>query len=220
MIPEHIHQQELEFVMAGEKLIAHASKVLFWPSQSMLILSDLHLGKAGHFRKHGIPIPKQIHRDDLDTLDQMIAYFAPKTVLFLGDLFHSAYNDEWMDFGQWSADHQDLDQILVKGNHDVLNQNHMDHTRLRVMDSLLVGPFHFTHEPNPGNYCNVAGHIHPGVKLQMGSRQSLNLPCFYLAEHQLILPSFGKFTGKNASKPARGIRYLAISDKSILEIIG
>ena len=40
-------------------------KCMFWKEHNSLILADLHIGKAGHFRKAGIPIPSHIHIDDL-----------------------------------------------------------------------------------------------------------------------------------------------------------
>ncbi|MGB1945109.1 MAG: hypothetical protein ACPHM0_05405, partial [Flavobacteriales bacterium] len=40
-------------------------KAIMWPAQSMLIVSDLHLAKAEHFRSKGLPVPPTV---DLQTL--------------------------------------------------------------------------------------------------------------------------------------------------------
>ena len=42
-----------------------ANKTIFWEEEKILILSDLHLGKSGHFRKAGIAIPQNILQEDL-----------------------------------------------------------------------------------------------------------------------------------------------------------
>ena len=49
-----------EIEILGEKLILTNQRVVFWPKESALILSDLHIGKTAHFRKNGIAIPKNI----------------------------------------------------------------------------------------------------------------------------------------------------------------
>ena len=49
------------YQLLGQNFSVHSEKGLFWEEQHALIISDVHLGKAGHFRKHGVPIPRQIH---------------------------------------------------------------------------------------------------------------------------------------------------------------
>ena len=79
-------------------------RAIWWPLRSMLIVSDLHLGKAAHFRKHGIAVPNAVNADTLQRLDQLITQFKPRNVLVLGDLFHSEENEEWQEFRAWLMD--------------------------------------------------------------------------------------------------------------------
>ncbi len=44
--------------LAGTSLQLLPQKALFLPEESILVLGDLHLGKAMHFRKAGIIIPR------------------------------------------------------------------------------------------------------------------------------------------------------------------
>ena len=58
----------LEIEVLGEKLLLCNQKVMFWEAQSMLILSDMHIGKSAHFRKNGIAIPNSVLKNDLNKL--------------------------------------------------------------------------------------------------------------------------------------------------------
>ena len=74
-----IHFQE-------EELLLSAQRVLYYPAEKILVISDVHLGKAGHFRRYGIPIPTEVNQDNLSRLSQVILQFDPERVLFSGRL--------------------------------------------------------------------------------------------------------------------------------------
>ncbi|MEO1703838.1 MAG: metallophosphoesterase, partial [Pseudomonadota bacterium] len=49
---------EHEFSLAGATLTARASGALFWAASSMLVVSDLHLGKSDRIaRRSGAMLP-------------------------------------------------------------------------------------------------------------------------------------------------------------------
>ena len=73
----------------------HFSGALFWEKHSILLISDVHLGKVSHFRKYGAAVPQQAVQQNFDALTAVVEHFKPKSILFLGDLFHSAINIEW-----------------------------------------------------------------------------------------------------------------------------
>ena len=56
-VEEHIGLHSFSF--QGQTLILHPAKAIFWKEKSRLLLADVHLGKAGHFRKVGIPVPQR-----------------------------------------------------------------------------------------------------------------------------------------------------------------
>ena len=178
-------------------------KAVFWKDKEMLILADLHISKAGHFRKGGIPIPSGIHEEDLNILSLLLHNTQAKHLLFLGDLFHSVPNAEWEVFSDWLDQWLQLGEgrnaTLVMGNHD-LHGRHSLPNALNVCDMLQMEGFLFTHEPMPpttieeGLY-NLSGHLHPALIMKGKGKQQLRLPCFYFGEKQAYLPAFGKFTG-------------------------
>jgi len=59
-----------------------------------LIISDLHFGKTGHFRKSGIAVPQGVYKEDLQRLVSQIQYFQPSQLIIVGDFFHSQLNKE------------------------------------------------------------------------------------------------------------------------------
>ena len=105
--------------LLGQTLRLLPEKGIFWEEKNYLILADLHLGKAGHFRKSGIPISDLIHSKDILILDKLIAKFKPQQVIFLGDLFHSVHNQGREVFKRWMKSKAPLPFKLVLGNHDV-----------------------------------------------------------------------------------------------------
>ncbi len=70
----------------------------------MLLLSDLHFGKTGHFRKEGIAVPQAIYKEDLQRLVTQIQFFKPQQVVVIGDMFHSHANKELDLFKKWRND--------------------------------------------------------------------------------------------------------------------
>ena len=66
----------------------------------------------------------------------------------------------------------------------------------QVPEPVVEQGFAWCHVPQevPGCYA-VAGHIHPGVRLNGRGRDSLRLPCFWFTKTHAVLPAFGDFTG-------------------------
>ena len=93
---------------------------VWWAAAQTLWLSDLHLGKAAHFRKHGVPIGSEPTLATLHRLREQIQGVAAGRVLLLGDLFHSDINREWEPFAGLCEEFQEVEWVLVQGNHDMI----------------------------------------------------------------------------------------------------
>lgn len=204
--------------LLGQTLHLLPEKGIFWEEKNYLILADLHLGKAGHFRKSGIPISDLIHSKDILILDKLIAKFKPEQVIFLGDLFHSDHNQGWEIFKRWIKSKAPLPFKLVLGNHDVLDENSYRISNLEVMEKLSLHPFELTHIPEETELYNLAGHIHPAVRLTGKGRQSLRLPCFYFGERNGLLPAFGNFTGTAKINIQESDAVYAIADQKVVRV--
>lgn len=211
-----------ETIIFGETLHLHPLRAIYWQRKNTLLISDLHLGKATHFRKSGIPVPRELSDVNWDKLFTLLLDFQPERVLFLGDLFHSDLNEEWDDFCQLTTQFSHIKFELVPGNHDILLTQHYQDARLLLHPTIMeIPPFIFSHHPLqniPANYYNLCGHIHPSVCLRGNGRQKLRLPCFYFTENQGILPAFGAFTGTAEIQPRNGDQVFVIAEDSVLAL--
>ena len=200
----------------GQTFTLHPSGAMFWKEENLLVISDVHLGKVAHFRKHGSAIPQQALKGNFLKLDLITAFFDPKKIIFLGDLFHSYINNEWQHFENWIQDFS-AEVILVEGNHDVISPLKYETLGVQVIPELIIGEFLFTHHPEEReNYFNFSGHIHPGVKINGIARQQLKLPCFFRRINQMILPAFGEFTGKHILEPKTGDEVYVVTKEEVI----
>lgn len=197
--------KDFKFTYLGENLFLHPYKSIYWERYKILFLSDLHLGKATHFRKSGIPIPENIHTLDFKRIELLLKSYKPNRIIFLGDLFHSSFNKSWSTFKDFCTHNIDIKPELVIGNHDIMEDNHYNFLKIH-QDRIELHPFVLSHKPLPvdmlnGLY-NLCGHLHPSVKISGPARQSLRVECFYFGKNHGILPAFGNFTG-NSKMPRR-----------------
>lgn len=196
-------------------------KAIFWKEQKMLIIGDPHLGKITHFRKAGIALPSIASEDNLRRLASLIDIHRPTQVLFLGDLFHHRYNREWESFIALRKNYGTIAFSMVIGNHDILPSDVYASASISVANVLLESSFLFMHKPSTdavSSHFVFCGHIHPVYCLKSSAKQQLKLPCFVLEERQMILPSFGIFTGGYPMKRILGRRIYIIADESVYEV--
>lgn len=212
------------YLIRGQKLLLLPEKVVFWEDQRVLLVSDLHLGKVGHFRKAGIAIPKSLEQEDLGILSDLISEYKPLTLLILGDFFHSKMNEDWHWITLWRNQFKDLKIVLVKGNHDIIPDSYFLDLRFEIFQETYFSfPFVFTHHP-PLNeesleeYFQVCGHIHPSVSIRGLGGQSRRLPCFYFFEKYGILPAFGRFTGNHPMKIDPKAKIFIVSENSVIPV--
>ena len=206
--------------IAGEKLSLHSDKYLYFVNYNVLVISDLHLGKMDHFRKNGVAVPPGLDQNDNEKLAELLHAIQPDVCVFLGDLFHSDYNDAWELFSNTLKAFSNIRFVLTVGNHDILRKDFYTNAAIQLVDKLIIGSIVLSHEAvlvDPGQY-NIHGHIHPGVALRGKGRQHLKLPCFYFGNIRGVMPAFGKFTGLARMKKMDGDRIFAITSKALIEV--
>jgi DNA ligase-associated metallophosphoesterase len=212
----------VNFCLQENNFLLTSGRSIFWQEERTLILSDVHLGKAGHFRKSGIAIPQTVFKEDMQRLVSQLQYFKPDKLLIVGDLFHSTVNKEHEFFLKWRNDFITIPILLVKGNHDILKKEWYRTANISVHENdYSVKNFSFTHDINccadNDKYC-FSGHIHPGLRIRGIGKQLLQLPCFYFGKKYAVLPAFGKFTGTYPIEPKAGDTIFALADNSIIKI--
>lgn len=201
-----------------QEFILHPLGGIFWVERSMLLISDVHLGKVTHFRKFGMAVPRKASQKNYILLDQIVAHFQPFQIGFLGDLFHSSLNKEWQLFENWIGKTA-AEVFLISGNHDIIAPEKFESLEIQIFDELVAENFLLTHHPaERKGLFNFCGHIHPAIQLKGFGRQRLRLPCFFMKEHQMILPAFGKFTGTHALQPAKKDQVFVIVENEVLKV--
>ena len=215
----------LSHIIGDDHLIMSAERTLFWENESTLIVTDLHVGKTGHFRKEGIGIPQQVYKDDLHRLLSQILFFKAQRLVIVGDLTHSVANKEMDLFRKWRQDFPSLDVHLVKGNHDILAEKWYSEADITVSTGLFaINHFLFVHDiltndfkAAKGQYI-FSGHLHPGVSIKGRGRQSLRFPCFYFTKKYCVLPAFSRFTGTYRVEAKAGEQVFAIIENDMVPL--
>lgn len=209
-------------ILAGEELLMLPQKALYWPREAMLIIADIHFGKAASFRALGVPVPSGTTTANLLALDDLMTRHPVRHIMFLGDFLHAraAHATATLAAMQvWRERHPEVLLTLVRGNHDAHAGDPPDLLDIAIVDEPhVIGPFAFCHHPDilVPSYV-LAGHVHPVYRLRSGW-ESLLLPCFLVGEQRMVLPSFGAFTGGHPVALQPGERMFVSSGEAVLRI--
>lgn len=178
------------FTFAGQTLVARPSGALHWPAETLLCVSDLHLGKsARQARRNGAQLPPYDVADTLARLETEIEATQARTVLCLGDSFDDLQvvgdlPDTALDWiNRLQAGRR---WIWIEGNHDPGPVSLPGaHLAQHVAHGLT-----FRHIATDAGKAEISGHFHPKARLRGAAR-----PCFLIDDTRLILPAFGTYTG-------------------------
>ena len=182
------------FTFHGAALEALPSGALHWPKRSVLVVSDLHLGKAARLSAvGGAALPPYDARETLSRLSADLNATGAGHVICLGDSFDATGLDallpeeDTMFIARLQAGR---DWDWIEGNHDPgpvqIGGTHRA--------TLALGPLVFRHIAAAGVRGEVSGHYHPKARVNARGR-SLVLPCFVVDADRLILPAYGAYTG-------------------------
>ena len=202
----------------GSRLELLPQRALWQPDQAVLLLADVHLGKAESFQASGIPVPSDGDLGNLNRLLELAAQLNPQRVVVLGDLIHSRLGLT----AELRAKIRALPELLgcplelIGGNHD--QGSWLE--GLQAGAPRRLGDLWLSHEPTTPageDLLNVAGHVHPVAVLGHGPDR-LRLPCFALdrRRRRLVLPAFGALTGGYAV--AAGQQRWVIAEQQVLAL--
>lgn len=209
----------LAIEVAGERVLLLPQKALYWPREQLLVVADIHFGKAAAFRSLGVPVPHGTTAENLAALDALVDHHGARGIAFLGDFLHAKAAHApatQRAMLAWRERRRSLSLLLVRGNHDRHAGDPAAQLGIELVDEPhLLGPFALCHHPDlaaPGYV--LAGHVHPAFLL--ASRfDALRLPCFLVGSQRMILPSFGAFTGGHLVTPGAGERVFVSSGEAI-----
>ncbi|WP_424361173.1 ligase-associated DNA damage response endonuclease PdeM [Methylocystis parvus] len=176
-----------------------------WQSQTRTLwIADLHLGKAASFRAHGQPVPRGTTQENLARLGALIDAHDARRLVVLGDFFHARSGRTQgllTQLREWRAARGGAECVVVRGNHDLHAGDAPADCGFESLDEpfALNGVEGWHHvvgvETGTAGPILLSGHIHPVARLSGPGHDRLRLPCFCLRGREIVLPSFGEFTG-------------------------
>jgi DNA ligase-associated metallophosphoesterase len=205
----------------GEHLRLLPERAIYWERLNMLLIADVHLGKAATFRAYRVPLPEGSAAADLERLSQALARTNAETLIVLGDLIHAAKGRDEQTlqlFHDWRNQHNELNIMLVRGNHDQRAGDPPASWGIHSLDGpMLISNFVLNHVPvEPDSGYALVGHLHPAVQLKGRARQSLKLPCFWLGSRYGVLPAFGSFIEHSVIQPHGEDSVFAVASNSVI----
>jgi DNA ligase-associated metallophosphoesterase len=205
--------------LAGERVLLLPQKALYWPARKILVIADIHFGKAASFRAQGVPVPRGTTTQNLEALDALMAAHDTVEIVFLGDFLHARAAHAPATLAAmlaWRQRNSAVRLTLVRGNHDLRAGDPAAALGIEMADEPhTVGAFSFCHHPDiAGPAYVLAGHVHP-VFILSSRRDSLRLPCFLAGPTRMVLPSFGAFTGGHPVNPNAGEHVYVSSGEAV-----
>src|SRR5882757_9897564 len=122
-------------------LLLLPEKAIFLKDEGVLIVADLHFGKVNHFRRAGLPVPPAANNRNTEALIDLVTLHSPRRIIFLGDLFHSHYNEEWEVVGQIVKNFPACTFELIRGNHDIMSAQQYHRKGIRVLERERIGQY-------------------------------------------------------------------------------
>ncbi|WP_299557378.1 ligase-associated DNA damage response endonuclease PdeM [uncultured Sulfitobacter sp.] len=183
-----------DFTIAGAALKALSSGALWWPQESLLVVSDLHLGKSERIaRRGGASLPPYDTRDTLTRLAADLALSHARTVVCLGDSFDDLMSADALpeDERQWILRLQAGRRwVWIEGNHD---PGPVDVGGTHLAE-LPLAPLTFRHIAQGPASGEISGHYHPKASINARGR-IITRAAFLIDSDRVIMPAYGTYTG-------------------------
>src|SRR5947199_3380354 len=181
--------------VCGISLAADCLGALCWPEEGLLVLADLHLEKGSSFARRGTLLPPYDTTETLARLARLIARFAPRVVVALGDNFHDGDGPARLS-AQNRASLAVLQRgrqwVWIAGNHDPEPAGGIGG---EFAASVSVGALTFRHQlARNAPQGEIAGHLHPVARIVQRGR-AVSRRCFVGDGKVLVMPAFGAYTG-------------------------
>jgi DNA ligase-associated metallophosphoesterase len=181
--------------VCGTSFHADCLGALYWPEESLLVVADLHLEKGSSFARRGSLLPPYDTAETLSRLARLIAHYAPRSVIALGDNFHDGGGPARLsaqDRASLVALQRGRDWVWIAGNHD---PDPAENIGGSFAATISIGALTFRHLPSrDAPEGEIAGHLHPVARVAQRGR-AVSRRCFATDGKALVMPAFGAYTG-------------------------
>ncbi len=176
-------------------LRADPAGALFAEDDRVLLVADLHLEKGSAYALKRQFLPPYDSAVTLGRLAVLVARYAPRRVVALGDSFHdprAAARLDPVDHETLSALQRGRSWLWIAGNHD-------PHPPAGLAGETATewcfGPLRLRHEPQGGAQLGeIAGHLHP-IAIVAGQSGSVRRRAFVSDGSRCVMPAFGAYAG-------------------------
>ena len=167
--------------------------ILYWFDKKIAIVSDLHLEKGSSFGVVGQFLPPHDSEETLTKLLNTVNKHNITKLILLGDTFHdknalSRMSERVLILFEKLIKKYEV--IFVLGNHEIKMQSE----NIKFVKEYVLDEIHFVHQESPKFIYQISGHYHPVATIRTGSKK-ITGKCFIQQKYNLILPSFGVYTG-------------------------
>ena len=180
--------------VAGAEFAADPAGVIYWPEQGLLAVADLHLEKGSSLAARGVLLPPYDTAATLARLAVLIARYAPRVVVALGDSFHDGGGPARLadtDRATLRSLQRGRDWVWITGNHD---PDPVEGIGGRFLSTLKLDALTFRHEPLENAVGEIAGHLHPVARVARRGR-AVSRRCFACDGERMVMPAFGAYAG-------------------------
>ncbi len=181
-------------IVASIRLLADPAGALYWPDEGLLAVADLHLEKGSSYAKRGVLLPPYDTAATLARLTLLLARYAPRCVVALGDNFHDGEGASRLaapDRESLRTMQRGRDWIWIAGNHDPEPGKDIGG---QFAEAFALGALVFRHAPSASADGEVAGHLHPVARIAQRGRL-IGRRCFASNGKRMVMPAFGAYTG-------------------------
>jgi uncharacterized protein len=188
-------QAARQIEVAGVAFVGDPAGALYWPEQGLLAVADLHLEKGSSYAARGVLLPPYDTAATLAQLAQLIARYAPRLMVALGDSFHDREGPARIadsDLATLRALQRGRDWVWIAGNHDPEPAPTIGGS---FAATLACDPIVFRHQPQTREcHAEIAGHLHPRARVSQRGRTT-SRRCFAGDRRRLVMPAFGAYAG-------------------------
>jgi len=133
--------------LVGLTLVADCAGALFWPTEGVLAVADLHLEKGSSLAARGVLLPPYDTATTLSRLGRLVASYSPRLVVAVGDSFHDPQGPTRIsprDRAALKALQRGREWVWIAGNHD---PDPAEDIGGIFTDAFSLGPLTFRHDP-------------------------------------------------------------------------
>ena len=181
--------------LMSHAFVADCSGALFWPEERLLLVADLHFEKGSSYAARRVFLPPYDTSATLARLAAVVATYAPRRIVALGDSFHDSRGAARLlphDVQALRHLQSGREWVWIAGNHDPAAPATLDGDHA---DDLTIGAITLCHEPSSTQGGGeIAGHLHPSA-IVGGRGAAVRRRCFLADARRCVMPAFGTYAG-------------------------